>query len=293
MVIMGLVMHDAHVDIVNDVVRSIRSVSSNNLTDGSNTTDLIPSSWGRSSATCPTHSEYLPPEMNLMSSSSPYRNLWSIGNNLIEVDIFSGSYIGNSLASRIKTIDNDENARDSSLHATIMHRSQRTTYISIMPIMDVANKDNDSAYQGGEQTLDALLRSTRLTSSYGGLVNDIGSDRYSSNVHSTSVQIVLIPTLMIGNVLDSKNSHTTLYTVVHRNHGWKGIRDQQQRTQTTTSNVYIFLYGQYWYVSMGSDCLWSRRLRGKANIEAVVPRIDGESYSVGHNRFIPLMCGTY
>ena len=57
-ILMGLVMHDAHVDIENDVVRSIRSFSLNNPIDSSHMHGLIPSSRGRSSATRSTHSEY-------------------------------------------------------------------------------------------------------------------------------------------------------------------------------------------------------------------------------------------
>ena len=61
------------VDFKNDVVRNIHSFSLNNLIDGSHMEDLIPSSWGRFSATCSTHSEYYSHEMNLLSSSSPYQ----------------------------------------------------------------------------------------------------------------------------------------------------------------------------------------------------------------------------
>ena len=61
------------VDIENDVVRCIRSFSLNNLIDGSHMQDLIPSSWGRSSATCSTHSEYHSLAMNPSSPSSPYQ----------------------------------------------------------------------------------------------------------------------------------------------------------------------------------------------------------------------------
>ena len=39
-------------DIKNDVVCSIHSFSLNNIIDGSHMQDLIPSSWGESSATC-------------------------------------------------------------------------------------------------------------------------------------------------------------------------------------------------------------------------------------------------
>ena len=56
-------------DIKNDVC-SICSFSLNNIIDGSHMQDLIPSSWGESSATCSTHSEYHSHEMNLSSSSS-------------------------------------------------------------------------------------------------------------------------------------------------------------------------------------------------------------------------------
>ena len=69
-------MHDAHVGIENDVARSIRSFSLNNPIDSSHMHGLIPSSWGRSSATCSTHSEYHSPEMNPSSSSSPYQSTY-------------------------------------------------------------------------------------------------------------------------------------------------------------------------------------------------------------------------
>ena len=46
----------------------------NNLIDGSHMQDLIPSSWGRSSATFSTHFEYHSHEMNLSSSSSSYQS---------------------------------------------------------------------------------------------------------------------------------------------------------------------------------------------------------------------------
>ena len=60
-------MHDAHVDIEIDAVRSIRSFSLNNPFDSSHMQGIIPSSWGRSSATCCTHSEYR------SLASSPYQ----------------------------------------------------------------------------------------------------------------------------------------------------------------------------------------------------------------------------
>ena len=95
--------------------------------------------------------------------------------NSIEVDIFSGTSIGISLMSYIGSNDSDENTKEnslqlriglpsmditsrnatnatSSLHATIMHYSrQAATCVSIIPIMDVAYKVNDSTYQDGER----------------------------------------------------------------------------------------------------------------------------------------------
>ena len=60
-------------DIENDVVHGFRSFSLNNLINGSHTQDLIPSSWGRSSATCSTHSEYHSREMKLSSTGDPMK----------------------------------------------------------------------------------------------------------------------------------------------------------------------------------------------------------------------------
>jgi len=85
-VIMGSVMHDVHMDIGNDVVRSIHSFSSNNLTDGSHIRDLIPSSRGRSFATYSTHSEYQSPEIDLSSSSSAYQSTYKFG-DLTKVEV--------------------------------------------------------------------------------------------------------------------------------------------------------------------------------------------------------------
>ena len=61
-------MHMWTVNVENDVVRSISSFSLNNPIDSSHMQGLIPSSWGRSSATCFTHSEYHSPAMNEMNS---------------------------------------------------------------------------------------------------------------------------------------------------------------------------------------------------------------------------------
>ena len=58
------------VDFENDVVRCIRSFSLNNLIDGSHMQDLIPSSWGRSSATFSTHFEYS--QVDKTHSKGPY-----------------------------------------------------------------------------------------------------------------------------------------------------------------------------------------------------------------------------
>ena len=69
-VIIGLVMHDIHLDIGNGVVISIHSLSSNNHANGGHIWDLFPSSWGRYLTTYFTHSEYQPREMKLSSSSS-------------------------------------------------------------------------------------------------------------------------------------------------------------------------------------------------------------------------------
>ena len=55
----------------------------------------------------------------------------------------------------------------SSPYATIMHCSRQASCVSIMPIMDVANKVNDSIYQDGERMSNEFLRSSRLAS-YGG-----------------------------------------------------------------------------------------------------------------------------
>jgi hypothetical protein len=82
-----------HMDIGNDVVRSIHSFSSNNFTDGSHIIrDLIPSSRGRSFATYSTHSEYQSPEMNLSSSSSPYQSTYKFG-DLTKVEVVIKLYV--------------------------------------------------------------------------------------------------------------------------------------------------------------------------------------------------------
>ena len=73
-----LIMHGIHVDIENDVIGSIRSFSSNNPIDRSHMQDLIASSWGRSSATCSTHSGYHFPEMDFLSSPSPFHATYMI-----------------------------------------------------------------------------------------------------------------------------------------------------------------------------------------------------------------------
>jgi len=86
--------------------------------------------------------------------------------NSIEVDIVSGTSIGISPMSCIESNDSDENTKEnsiglpsmditshnatnatSSVHATIMHYSRQATCFSIIPIMDVAYKVNDSTYQ--------------------------------------------------------------------------------------------------------------------------------------------------
>ena len=176
--------------------------------------------------------------------------------NSIEIDIVSGTSItGISLASCIESNDSDENTKENSLqlriglpsmditshnatnatsspHATIMHCSRQATCVSIMPIMDVASNVNDSIYQDGERMPNELLRSSRLTSSYGSRSdNDTDIDWYSDNVYDTYIQIVLVVTLMISKVLDSENINTT-YAAVLWNRNWKGIYNQQQWTQT-------------------------------------------------------------
>ena len=148
----------------------------------------------------------------------------------------------------------------SSPYATFIHCSRQASCVSIMPIMDVAYKVNDSIYQDGEHMPNELLRSSRLTSSYDSRSdNDTGIDWYSDNVYDTYIQIVLVVTLMISKVLDSENINTT-YAALLWNRNWKGIYNQQQRTQTpfgwyskkqttaetATYGSEVFLVRQHW-----------------------------------------------
>ena len=149
----------------------------------------------------------------------------------------------------------------SSLHATIMHYSRQATCVSIIPIMDVAYKVNDSTYQDGERMPNKLLRSSRLTSCHSGRSdNDTGIDWYIDNVFGTYIHLVLIVTLMISEVLDSENINTTYYTAMLWNRNQKRIYSQQQWTQTHGYGMYIFLH---WHVNMGSSSLQSRQLGRK------------------------------
>jgi len=132
--------------------------------------------------------------------------------NLIEINIVSGTSINVSLMSCIESNDSDENTKENSLqlriglpsmdisshnatssvHATIMHYSRQATCFCIMPIMGVA-------YQDGELMPNKLLRSSRLTSCYSDRSdNDTGTDWYINNVHGTYIHLVLIDTLMIS-----------------------------------------------------------------------------------------------
>jgi len=206
--------------------------------------------------------------------------------NSIEVDIVSGTSIGISLMSCIEQDNSDENMKGNSLqpriglpsmditshnatnatsspHATIMHYSRQATYVSIIPIMDVAYKVNDSAYQDGERMPNKLLRSSRLTSCQSGRSdNDTGIDWYIDNVFGTYIHLhlVLVDTLMISKVLDNENINTTYYTAVLWNRIRKGIYSQQQWTQAHGYSMYIFLH---WHVNMGSNSLQSRQLGRK------------------------------
>ncbi len=207
--------------------------------------------------------------------------------NSIEVDIVSGTSIGISLMSCIKSNDSDENTKEnslqlriglpsmditspnatnttSSLHATSMHYSRQATCVSIIPIMDVAHKVNDSTYQDGERMPNKLLRSSRLLTScpcYSGRSdNDTGIDWYIDNVFGTYIHLVLIVTLMISKVLDSENINTTYYTAMLWNRNQKRIYSQQQWTQTRGYSMYIFLH---WHVNMGSSSSQSRQLGRK------------------------------
>ena len=198
--------------------------------------------------------------------------------NSIEVDIFSGTSIGISLMSYIESNNNNENMKENSLqlriglpsmdisshnatnatstvHATIMHYPRQATYVSIIPIMDVAHKVNDSTYQDGERMPNKLLRSSRLTSCHSGRSDNdtnTGIDWYIDNVFGTYIHLhlVLVDTLMISKVLDSENINTTYYTAVLWNRNREGIYSQQQWTQTRGYSMYIFLH---WHVNMGSS----------------------------------------
>ena len=205
--------------------------------------------------------------------------------NSIEVDIVSGTSIGISLMLCIESNDSDENTKEnirlqpriglpsmditshnvtnatSSIHATIMHYSRQAACVSIIPIMDVAYKVNDSTYQDGERMPNKLLRSSRLTSCHSGRSdNDTGIDWYIDNVFGTYIHLVLIVTLMISEVLDSENINTTYYTAMLWNRNQKRIYSQQQWTQTHGYGMYIFLH---WHVNMGSSSLQSRQLGRK------------------------------
>ena len=63
--------------------------------------------------------------------------------------------------------------------------------------MDVDNKVNDSTYQDGERMPNGLLRSSRLTSSYGSRSDkDPGIDLYSDNVYGSYIHLILVVTLV-------------------------------------------------------------------------------------------------
>ena len=118
---------------------------------------------------------------------------------------------------------------------------------------------SNDIYQDGELMSNELLRSNRLASYGSRSDNDTGIDWYSDNVYDTYIQIVLSVTLMISKVLDSENINTT-YAALLWNRNWKGIYNQQQRTQTpfgwyskkqttaetATYGSEVFLVRQHW-----------------------------------------------
>ena len=87
------------------------------------------------------------------------------------------------------------------------------------------------------------------------ITNDsTGSDK------NTNYSIYVGPS---SSVYDSRDSNASFNAAAHGNRNQDETYDQQQQT---AANYYVYIsLIQYWHTKMGSNCLWSIRLREKSS----------------------------